>query len=41
MRKEELNTQYLRGNPSTNKGKNPRGKSRELSLSGRNYKTSL
>jgi len=22
MGKEELNTQYLRGNPSTNKGKN-------------------
>jgi hypothetical protein len=38
--KEELNSQYLHGNPSTNKRKNYGGKSRELSLSERNYKTS-
>jgi len=27
MRKEELNTYYLHGNPSTNKGGNPQGNS--------------
>jgi len=39
--KEELNSQYLRGNLSINKGKNHGGKSRELLISGKNYKTSL
>jgi len=40
-KREKLNTQNLGGNPSTDKGKKPRGKSREFLLSGRNYKTSL
>jgi len=39
MRKEKLNKQNLRGNPSTDKRKQPRGKTRELSLNARNYKT--